>query len=242
MKKTDVVGIAFVLLFALLVAFFPFDYGITGNALLNGKVATFHWTGFIWNKLGNFGRVTAEFPYIMGFLKFALLATFGEMLKHRLKTGSWAVSRFPVRVLVWGFYGIVMTIAFSLFAKGTASMMSGNLWFGSNPALDNSFGNNLIFALTTSCFMNFIFAYPMMISHEWFGLVIEKGKFVGGAEFFDGLEGKVWGSFIPKTILYFWIPAHTVTFLLPAEFRVLVGAALSVALGFILTIKATKKA
>ena len=131
-----------------------------------------------------------------------------------------------------------MTIAFSLFASGTAVMMSGNLWFST----DHAFGNKLIFAFTTSFFMNMIFAYPMMLSHEWFGQVIEKGKLIGGAEFFDAADGKVWGSFIPKTILYFWVPAHTVTFLLPAEFRVLVGAALSVALGFILTIKATKKA
>ena len=247
MKKTDYIGIGFVILFVLLVLFFPVNYGITGNAVSNfvqgkGNVATLYWTGFIWNKLENFGHVTSQFPYIMGFLKFALLATFGEMLKHRIKTGSWAVSRFPLRVLVWGFYGIVMTIAFSLFAKGTESMMSGNLWFGSNLKLDNGFGNKFIFALTTSFFMNMIFAYPMMFSHEWFGQVIEKGKFIGGAEFFASCDSKVWGSFIPKTILFFWVPAHTVTFLLPAEFRVLVGAALSVALGFILTIKAVKKA
>ena len=90
--------------------------------------------------------------------------------------------------------------------------------------------------------MNMIFAYPMMFSHEWFNQGIEKGKPVGGAEFFAAADANVWGSFIPKTILYFWIPAHTVTFLLPAEFRVLVGALLSMALGFILTIKAVKKA
>lgn len=241
MKKNDYFGILFLLLFAFLVAFFPFNYGIASKELLKGNLASFYWTGFEWNNLKNFGNVTAEFPYIMGFLKFALLATFGEMLKHRIKTGSWKVSRFPVRVFVWGFYGMLMTAAFALFAQGISSMMSGNLWFGDNPALDKNFGNNLIFALSTSAMMNMIFAYPMMLSHEWFGQVIEKGKFIGGAEFFGSCDPKVWGSFIPKTILYFWIPAHTVTFLLPSEFRVLVGAILSMALGFILTIKAAKK-
>ena len=121
-------------------------------------------------------------------------------------------------------------------------MMSGNLWFGESPALNKDFWNTLIFAFSTSLLMNMIFAYPMMLGHEWFGQVIEKGKFIGGAEFFGSLNANVWGSFIPKTILYFWIPAHTITFLLPAEFRVLVGALLSMALGFILTIKAAKKA
>jgi hypothetical protein len=240
MKKTDYIGIIFFILFALLVMFFPWNFGLNPNAILKGEI--FYWTGFEWSKLENFGNVTKEFPYIMGFLKFAVLATFGEMLKNRLKNGSWYVSKLPVRALVWGFFGIIMTIAFSLFASGTAVMMSGNLWFGSNPLLAKGFWNDLIFAFSTSLFMNMIFAYPMMFSHEWFSQVIEKGKLIGGEEFFAGASPKVWGSFIPKTILFFWVPAHTVTFLLPAEFRVLVGALLSVALGFILTIKTVKKA
>jgi hypothetical protein len=37
-----------------------------------------------------------------------------------------------------------------------------------------------------------------------------------------------------KTIPIFWIPAHTVTFLLPPEYRVLMAAFLSIALGGIL--------
>ena len=37
-----------------------------------------------------------------------------------------------------------------------------------------------------------------------------------------------------KTIPFFWIPAHTITFLLPPEYRVLMAAYLSVALGAIL--------
>lgn len=240
MKKTDYIGIAFLVLFGLAVAFFPWNYGLAPKEILKGE--HLYWTGFEWSKLENFGNITREFPYIMGFLKFALLATFGEMLKHRLKTGFWFVSKLPLRAVVWGVFGMIMTVAFGLFASGTAAMMSGNLWFGSNPLLEKGFWNTLLFAFSTSLFMNMIFAYPMMFGHEWFGQVIEKGKFIGGAEFFRNASAEVWGSFIPKTILFFWIPAHTITFLLPAEFRVLMGALLSVALGFILTIKAVRKA
>lgn len=238
MKKTDLFGILFLVVFGLFVALFPFNFGFKQE---NG-FTSIYWTGFVWNKLENFGNVTAEFPYLMGFLKFALLATFGEILKHRIKTGTWKVNRLVVRALVWGLYGMLMTAAFALFAQGMASLMSSNLWAGSNPAETTTVCNKLIFAFSTSLMMNAIFAYPMMFSHEWFSQVIEKGKFIGGAEFFESADSKVWGSFIPKTILYFWIPAHTVTFLLPPEFRVLAGAFLSMALGFILTIKAVKKA
>ena len=47
-----------------------------------------------------------------------------------------------------------------------------------------------------------------------------------------------WDDFISfvlvKTIPIFWIPAHTITFLLPPEHRVLSAAFLSTALGGIL--------
>ena len=43
-----------------------------------------------------------------------------------------------------------------------------------------------------------------------------------------------------KTIPFFWIPAHTITFLLPAEFQVLFAAMLSVVLGLILAVATLK--
>ena len=43
-----------------------------------------------------------------------------------------------------------------------------------------------------------------------------------------------------KTVPLFWIPAHTVTFMLPPEYQVAMAAALSVALGIILNLKRKK--
>ncbi|MBQ6597571.1 MAG: Mpv17/PMP22 family protein, partial [Lentisphaeria bacterium] len=70
--------------------------------------------------------------------------------------------------------------------------------------------------------------------------VINRKRFVGGAEFLEKLNKPVWGSFIPKTIVFFWIPAHTVTFLLPPDYRVLMSAVLSLVLGAILTFRSGK--
>ena len=55
-----------------------------------------------------------------------------------------------------------------------------------------------------------------------------------------------WTKFVSftlfKTVPLFWIPAHTVTFLLPQEYQVMMAASLSVALGIILNLgKRTKK-
>jgi hypothetical protein len=43
-----------------------------------------------------------------------------------------------------------------------------------------------------------------------------------------------------KTIPFFWYPAHTVTFLLPSEQRVLFAALLGIALGVLLALSSKK--
>jgi len=39
-----------------------------------------------------------------------------------------------------------------------------------------------------------------------------------------------------KTCPFFWIPAHTIVFMLPAQYRVLISAFLSIALGLLLAL------
>ena len=48
---------------------------------------------------------------------------------------------------------------------------------------------------------------------------------------------RMWNFVFKKTIPFFWIPAHTITFLLPETFQVLFAALLSVALGVLLSLK-----
>lgn len=47
---------------------------------------------------------------------------------------------------------------------------------------------------------------------------------------------------VGKTLPLWWIPVHTLTFLLPSEYRVLVAAYLSIVLGIILTYARRRKA
>lgn len=49
-----------------------------------------------------------------------------------------------------------------------------------------------------------------------------------------------WDFVFKKTIPLFWIPAQTLNFLLPAEFRILVAAIYSIILGVIPAIAAHK--
>ncbi|MBR4665053.1 MAG: hypothetical protein IKO93_14370 [Lentisphaeria bacterium] len=229
MKKGDVGAIVFLVVFACAVVFFPWTVTLTGKVEL-GKLTQ----GF-----DNFGKFTAHFPYLMGFFKVGLLATFGEMLKVRMKTGSWKVPSLIARFIVWGIVGLLFTFVFAMFAKGVGGLIGTPLWFG-RMTLKPDFGDKLLFAFSTSFWQNVIFAYPMMLGHEWCNEVINRKRFVGGAEFLEKLNKPVWGSFIPKTIVFFWIPAHTVTFLLPADYRVLMSAVLSLVLGAILTFRSGK--
>jgi hypothetical protein len=47
-----------------------------------------------------------------------------------------------------------------------------------------------------------------------------------------------WNFVFKKTIPFFWIPAHTITFILPSQFQVLFAALLGIVLGVILSVAA----
>ncbi len=208
MKKGDIIGpIYFIILVVLLIVF-----------------------------IKPFIYLTQHYPIPMGFLKVSLLGTFGECLKTRIKTGTWKINHPVQRFILWGLFGIWFAWVFPLFRGGvTTALIAKNLWFG---------GPNVVQAFSKSLWINVLggYAYFMMLSHEYLNNMIEKQGFIGAQEFKDKLNTRVWfpclsWSSIPVTILWFWLPAHTITFSLPGHFQVLCAAMLSIALGFILTIK-----
>ncbi len=236
MQRSDRLALGYLALYAAFVFFFPWTPAEEGGLRWDGLHPLDAFSGM--RGLKNFGDSVAAYPYVSGFLKVGLLATFGEMLKNRRRSGAWQTPDLLARFVVWGLYGALFTLVFALFAKGVAALMGTPVWpFGQPPALDHSFGNTLIFAFSTSLWMNLIFCYPMMLTHEWCNSVITARRLVGGAEFLESLDKQVWGGFLLKTIVFFWIPAHTITFCLPPDFRVLMSAVLSLALGFLLTLK-----
>ncbi|MBU3142561.1 hypothetical protein [Clostridium sp. CF012] len=179
-------------------------------------------------------------PYIMGFIKVSILATMGELLALRISTGNY---KKPVGVIykfiVWGFLGMGFVIAFDLFANGVIGSMKKGLLPSGVP---DTFSAKLLFAFFTSAFMNLIFGPTFMTLHRLTDTYID----LGHGEFSEIRKVKLravtnkidWYGFMSfvvfKTIPFFWIPAHTITFLLPGEYRVLMAAFLSLALGVIL--------
>ncbi len=74
------------------------------------------------------GNLTKAHPALMSFIKFALLATFGECLKNRLTTGVWLPARVIIRAMVWGVFGIWIGADFVLVAAGVQGLIAKGQW------------------------------------------------------------------------------------------------------------------
>ena len=190
------------------------------------------------------GRATYEsvytaVPLLVTFFKFAVLATGGEILVHRLRSGSYRLRRFGVvpKMVVWGFLGLAIYAAFGIFSAGVPAL------FARSPI--PLFQTPVVSALLISSFMNVFFAPVMMLTHHLTDLHISRS---GGAfplldfrmmSLVRGIDwDRMWGFVFLKTIPLFWIPAHTITFLLPHAYRTIFAAALSVVLGLFLGVAA----
>jgi hypothetical protein len=169
-------------------------------------------------------------PLLLSFIKFALLATFGEMLSARIASGSYRISGPLPKAVIWGFLGIIIHFAFIIFSQGVMGIFQSEL--------------PLINAFLISLFMNVIFAPPMMLFHHLTDTHIHQSEGKFPLKSFSMLEllkqadwEKMWGFVFAKTIPFFWIPAHTITFMLPDKYRVLFAALLSIALGILLSLR-----
>jgi hypothetical protein len=182
-----------------------------------------------------FVLLTRTHPYLMGFAKVARLATMGELLAVRIGRGEWkAPAGLWMKAVIWGFLGMSFTLTFDVFGGGVLAAAGHGLL----PA-----GGTFVTALVTSAVMNICFAPTMMTFHRVTDTFIElaEGRFgaLGRVRLADVTAQIDWSGYLSfviiRTIPIFWIPAHTITFMLPSEYRVLCSAALSIALGAILS-------
>jgi len=193
-------------------------------------------------------RFNLDHGIVMGMVKFAILATLGEVIGLRIRTGSYRAPGFGVlpRAVVWALLGATIAIAFIVFPAGIVRLLSLLGLPVSGETLKGAFSwLQALTAFSISVTMNLVFAPWMMTLHK---ITDEHISRTGGTlagllrplEFGDILakiNWKVmWGFVFKKTIPLFWIPAHTVTFLLPEQYRVLFAAVLGVVLGVILAI------
>lgn len=201
-----------------------------------------------------------DHPFLISFIKFAILSTLGEAIGLRIRKGVYNEKGFGIlpRAIVWGVLGVAIKVAFIIFATGAPNVLSvlGFQFPTPNPSdiLSQNFfetfsGLQLLTAFTVSVTMNTFFAPVFMTFHKITDThILENGGTLRGffrpvqfRKIFNTINWDVqWDFVFKRTIPFFWYPAHTITFLLPAEFRILFAALLGIVLGIILSIASLK--
>jgi hypothetical protein len=202
--------------------------------------------------LGFYEKANTDYGVLMSFLKFAVLATVGESIALRLRVGKYNQPGFGIlpRAVVWGMLGMGIKMAFVIFAAGTPAFLR-YLGIGVTPeVMRGAFSTlKLLGAFCISTSMNLIFAPVFMTIHKITDEHITRtgGKLRGLLQpipFGDILSklnwSVMWNFVFKKTIPLFWIPAHTITFLLPAQHQILFAALLGVVLGILLAFASLK--
>ena len=192
-----------------------------------------------------FLQLTDNYPYLLGFIKTAYLATMGEMLVHRIRKGNYISTGIWLKAFVWGLFGIIFVFIFKIFSSGVVIAQEASLL----PQFQGRIIDNIWTAFLISTLMNLFFAPTLMLLHRITDQYIEqsmgnikKMKHITLKHVTEQIDLHHFISFVVcKTIPFFWIPAHTITFLLPENYRILMAAYLSIALGIILTIAKSKK-
>ncbi len=196
--------------------------------------------------MDGFIAATKASPYLMSFAKFAVLSTFGECIGLRVTAGVYNRPGFGIlpRAVVWGFLGMGIKLAFTIFATASPSVLADlGLASSADVVRAGGFGWKVLAAFTFSVTINFIFAPVFMTLHKVTDAhIAETGGTLRGL--FTPVDvtrhlqntnwSALWGFVFKKTLPLFWVPAHTITFLLPQHFQVLFAALLGIVLGLIL--------
>lgn len=157
------------------------------------------------------------YPLLSAIIQFAILGTLGEIISKWIIKKSF---RHPFslgltlwKMVVWAILGVAIKYSFQGFT-GFVEYLEAHSYL---PAL-GKFGK----AFAISAFMNLQFGLFLVLFHR----------------LLDNLgEGKMNWKGIHKSmlsLLWFWIPAHTVTFLQTPDLRIGLAALWSLVLGLIL--------
>ena len=169
--------------------------------------------------------VTAH-PMLSAVVHFAILGTLGEhvsaLVKSRRPSLGCTWLQWLGKVAAWGILGIIIKLGFT----GMKGFVAALLAAGYLPAaLAAGVGR----AFAVSLFTNVLFGPQMMFFHR-----LEENVIMGRNDYS--------GMAVPlRTLIWFWIPAHTVTFSLPRDYQIGLAALWSVVLGLILGLAAPRK-
>jgi|WetSurMetagenome_2_1015567.scaffolds.fasta_scaffold304676_2 hypothetical protein len=168
-------------------------------------------------------QFVTTYPISSAMLQFAVLGTFGEIISRwiqrkkvfypfNLVTTVW-------KMISWSILAVCIKYAF----VGTEGYLDALVYHQPHAFLPLVFKDStFLHALTKSILVNLQFGLFLVIFHRILDNLI--------------VRQKNWGHLDKAmiTLVWFWIPAHTVTFILPIDYQIGLAALWSVVLGMIL--------
>ncbi|HEY3293998.1 MAG TPA: hypothetical protein VGL38_01015 [bacterium] len=165
-------------------------------------------------------------PFTSAAIQFALLGTLGELLSFWLRVKQAALpcslTILLGKIAAWAVLGIIIKLGFTGMRGFVASLNEHSLV---PEFLTGTVGMAFVLSVNTNLF----FGPQMMFIHRVEENLLARRWDMAGIQ-------KAW-----LTLLWFWIPAHTITFSLPKDFQIGLAALWSVALGLIMGLTAPKK-
>lgn len=161
----------------------------------------------------------AAHPWLSAMLQFAALGTLGEVLAAVIRRRAPALpcppAQLAAKVVAWAVLGLVIKAGFVGMKGFTAALLE-------HGALPRWCAAGIGHALALSVLTNVFFGPQMMAFHRWEdNLILRRNDW-------KGLTTAWW------TLVWFWIPAHTVTFSLPRDYQIGLAAVWGLVLGVIL--------
>lgn len=183
---------------------------------------------------GIYEMLNENHPFVLGFVKFLILATMGDFLAKRIMNGKWSMLKGAwQKAIAWGVIGVVVSFMFKLFPIGVTGLINAGIL----PDGKGLWGR-FLFGFYNSLIANLVFGPVFMAAHRISDTFIEHKADGKELSLWDVVDDINWSEFIQvvvgKTIPYFWMPAHIITFMLSENYRILFAAYLSICLGVIL--------
>lgn len=164
-------------------------------------------------------------PFLSAALQFAILGSLGEVVAATVRLRKPALPCTPMQLLWkalgWALLGLIIKYGFAGMKGFTQALLDKGL-------LPAALGSGVGKAFAVSTLTNIFFGPQMMAFHRL------EDNLILGQKGFIGIEKAWW------TLLWFWIPAHTVTFSLPVEFQIGLAAFWGLVLGVILGLSKPK--
>jgi len=164
-------------------------------------------------------------PIIMAIIQFAILGTLGEIISkwiiNKKLSMPFSIALTLWKMVVWSILAVCIKYAFVGYPGYVDNLIESKYHLLPQIFAANT-DHTLPRAFAISATMNLQFGMLLILFHRFLDNLVIKVKN------WKGIDKAIY------SLLWFWIPAHTVTFILPENYRIGLAALWSVVLGLIL--------